>query len=71
MNPRIFQDEPVASLTDVSLVDMSARSSSNEIANEPQNESSVLVGEIDAEGNSSILEGNENRSINKCEHIHI
>jgi hypothetical protein len=50
---------------------MSARSSSNEIANEPQNESSVLVGEIDAEGNSSILEGNENRSINKCEHIHI
>nr|SVE85551.1 EOG090X07S9 [Daphnia pulicaria] len=57
MNPRIFQDEPVASLTDVSLVDMSARSSSNEIANEPQNESSPLVGEIDAEGNSSILEG--------------
>lgn len=60
MNPRIFQDEPVASLTDVSLlVDMSARSSSNEIANEPQNASSALVGEIDA----SILEGNE--SFNK------
>jgi hypothetical protein len=56
MNPRIFQDEPVASLTDVSLVDMSARSSSNEIANEPQNESFALVGEIDVD--ISILEGN-------------
>jgi hypothetical protein len=56
MNPRIFQDEAVASLTDVSLVDMSAGNSSNEIANEPQNESSALVGEIDVD--ISILEGN-------------
>jgi hypothetical protein len=35
---------------------MSARSSSNEIANEPQNESFALVGEIDVD--ISILEGN-------------
>lgn len=54
MNPRIFQDEPVASLSDVSFVDMSACSSSNEIyASVPQDASTALVGEIDA----SILEG--------------
>jgi len=62
MNSRTLTDEPVASLTNVSLVDVSTNSSSSNenaietvIATKPQDANSAIVGEIDV----NILEGNE------------
>ena len=60
MNPRTLPDEPVASLAnDVESVDLSTTSIA--IANEPQDATSAMVGEII---DVNILEGNY--SISKC-----